>query len=134
MWGKNIMLHEIGYSIDNRVIYVRFDGDLTTDDALASNVATIELIRGGIAPVHYIVDTRHLKNVRVNLKQMTEVATFLREPNLGWVIVIGGSPIARFLSSVIMQMKHQNFHFAESLEDAHASLTRVDTSLKEAAH
>jgi hypothetical protein len=127
------MLHEIGYSIDKRVIYVRFDGDLTTDDALASNVATIELIRGGVAPVHYIVDTRHLKNVRVNLKQMTEVATFLREPNLGWVIVIGGSPIARFLSSVIMQMKHQNFHFAESLEDALASLTRVDTTLKEAA-
>ena len=128
------MLHEIGYSIDKRVIYVRFDGDLTTDDALTSNVSTIELIRGGVAPVHYVVDTRNLKNVRVNLKQMTEVATFLREPNLGWVIVIGGSPIARFLSSVVMQMKHQNFHFADSPEDALASLARVDTTLKEPTH
>jgi hypothetical protein len=128
------MLSEIGYSIDKRVIYVRFEGDLTTEDGLNSNATAVELIRGGVAPVHYVVDTRGMKNVRVNLKQLTEVSTFLREPNLGWVIVIGGSPIARFLSSVVMQMKHKNFHYADSLEDALASLSRVDTTLKEQAH
>jgi len=125
------MGNEPGYYIDKRVIYIPFEGDITAEDGLALSNYAIELIRSGIAPVHYIADARNLKSIKLNLKQLSDASTFLREPNLGWVIVLGGSPVARFLSSAIMQVKHKNFHFGDSVEDAITTLRRVDTDLKE---
>ena len=125
------MALEPGYYVDKRVIYIPFEGDLTAEVGLALSNLAVELIRSGIPPVHYIADARNLKSLKFNLKQLSEVSTFLREPNLGWVIVLGGSPVARFLSSAIMQMKHQNFHFGDSVEDAMTTLRRVDLNLKE---
>jgi hypothetical protein len=126
------MAYTIGYLMDKKVVRISYDGDLTQEDALTSNVEAIELIRAGNKPVHFIADATDLKNVKINLMQLREIASFLYEPQLGWLIVIGGHPVARFISSIIMQLRHKNFRYTDSLEEAITILERVDPTITQA--
>lgn len=127
------MGYTIGYLMDKKVVRISYAGDLTQEDALSSNVEAIELIRAGIKPVHFIADATHLKNVKINLTQLREIASFLYEPQLGWLIVVGGHPVARFISSIIMQLRHKNFRYSDSLEEAIAILERIDPTVTPAS-
>ncbi|MBI1259515.1 MAG: hypothetical protein GC204_18765 [Chloroflexi bacterium] len=125
------MKHQIGYIVDKRVIYIQYLGDLTQEEAEISNVAVIQLIHDGIAPVHVIADAAQLQALKLNLTQMRDVASFLNEPQLGWLMVVGASTVARFISSLIMQWRKTDFRYADSLDEALATLARVDTTLEQ---
>jgi len=125
------MKHQIEYAMDKRVIRVRYIGDLTQEEAKITNTAVTEMIRDGIAPVHFIADATQLEALKINLMQMREAASFLREPQLGWLIIIGGNPIARFMGSLVIQLRKANFRFVDSLDEAFAVLSRVDTTLEQ---
>ncbi len=126
------MAYEIGYSIDQRVIFVRVYGDYTYEDAHDSNVTAIELIRSGVGPVHIIIDSHEMGSFKIGLSQLRETITMFREPNIGWIIAIGVNPMIRFIGSMVMQMGHVNFRFVENMNDALDTLQRVDLTLRKA--
>src|SRR5688572_15302383 len=123
------MPHEIGYLIDKRVIYHRFSGHVTIDEIREGNTAAIDFIRRGGPPVHDIVDASAVVDVHFHLKELLSATSFTREPQLGWMILVGGNPLVRFFATMLGQVGRLHFHTANDLDEAFAILQRVDLSL-----
>src|SRR5687767_4768800 len=108
------MAQEMDYWVDRRVILHRVDGNLTSLEFKEANVKAVRLVQEGIAPVHHVIDGVRLGKVEVNLKQLGEIVTLLREPNLGWVVLIGGNVLTRFLASVMTQQDRVKFRVVDT--------------------
>ncbi|HVU10531.1 MAG TPA: hypothetical protein VHD90_04605 [Phototrophicaceae bacterium] len=124
------MAYETRYSVNERVIHNRLYGEMTPEDPAGFNTATLDLIRSGDAPVHLIFDTSDLQPVGVPLKDVLEMVTFPGENKLGWVIIVGENPFARFVGSLLMQAGRVKYRMVGSLDEAVAILQRMDTSLQ----
>jgi hypothetical protein len=123
------MPHQISYLIEKRVIYHHFNGHITIDEIREGSAAAAELIRGGEPLVHDIVDASGVTDLDFHLRQLFSVANFTKEPQLGWMILVGGNPLVRFFATMLGQVGRVNFHTANNLDEAFAILQRVDPSL-----
>jgi hypothetical protein len=123
------MAQEMNYWVERRVILHRVDGNLTSQEFRDANVKAVRLVQEGTAPVHHVIDAVRLGKVELNLKQLSEIVTLLREPNLGWVVLIGGNVITRFLASVMTQQDPVKFRVVDTLDDAVQLIKRMDTTL-----
>jgi hypothetical protein len=117
--------------IEKHVIYHRFYGQITIDDIREGSEAAVELIRGGGPLVHDIVDARGVGDVNFHLKELLNATGFTREPQLGWMILVGGNPLVRFFATMLGQVGRLHFHTANDLDEAFAILQRVDLSLSD---
>ncbi len=124
------MPYQTRYSVNERVIHNRLYGEMTPEDPAGFNAATLDLIRSGDAPVHLIFDTSSLEPVNVPLKNVVEMVTFPGENKLGWVIIVGENPFARFVGSMLMQAGRVKYRMVGSMDEAVAILQRMDTSLQ----
>jgi hypothetical protein len=125
-----IMPYEAYYQTQRRVIYTRLAGNLSLEDVKNLNDADTGLLRAGTNSVHIIFDTTQLNQMNIDLRRMEQAIQFAREPQLGWVIIIGSNPIARYLGSIVMRTGRANFRFVETMGEALMALSRIDPSLK----
>ncbi len=124
------MPYETYFQTPRRVIYTRLAGKLSLDDVKKFNEVDTGLLRNGSGSVHIIFDTNELSHMDIDLRQMEQAIRFTREPQLGWVIIIGSNPIARYLGSIVMRTGRANFRFVETMGEALMALARIDPSLK----
>ena len=125
------MPQRISYWIDRRVTFHRAVGDLSAAELIEANSTVMRLVREGEAPVHHVIDARQLGKIGLHLRDLPQIVTILKEPNLGWVVMVGGNPLTRFLASVMTQSGRVKFRIVDTLNDAWHLLRRMDATLPE---
>jgi hypothetical protein len=125
------MPQKMDYWVEKRVTFHWITGDVTAAEFLEANTTAVRLVREGIGPVHHVVDATGVGRVNLNLKQLGEITSLLREPNLGWILFIGGNPIVRFLAAVLTQHDRVKFRVVDNQDAAWQLLLRVDLSLSD---
>lgn len=113
----------------NRVIYQRYNGNLTAEDLSHANVNIRQLLQHGQPPIHLIVDALNVTQIPLNLKTIQESSNLSHDPNLGWMVVAVNNPLFRFFTSALSQIARAHFCIVASREEALATLMRLDGTL-----
>ncbi len=126
------MPFEVSWYIERRVVSTVLTGNLSLQDAEAASLLTSEYIIKGKPPlVHLIADTTHLEKFPTNLSLINgEASHHLRNPLLGWTIVISSSTATRFVSSIMTQVARVRFRMFATWEQSINFLEEQDTSLQ----
>ena len=98
------MSYNISWCEDKRVFCVRLTGELTDEDWAKVVVIDTRHLEEGIAPVHIIIDVSELDSFPTNVRQTASYASHLRDPRLGWAVVVGGNPLLDFVASLLSQI------------------------------
>lgn len=124
------MSYSVSWLVEKRVIHLRLENEVTVEDAENINHHLLEYFDAGQPPlVHLIVDTTRLAHFPTNLNVLNKVSsTYMNHPLLGWIVVIGTNPMARFIGSMITQLFRVRFRMVTSFEAAVVYLAEVDTS------
>ena len=125
------MPYEVSWFIERRVVRTVLTGDLSLKDAEAASLATSQYLLKGQPPmVHLIADTTHLGKFPTNLSLINgEASHHLRNPLLGWTIVISSSTATRFVSSIMTQVARVRFRMFANWDQSIAFLMQQDDSL-----
>lgn len=127
------MAHTTEWYLENRIILTEFSETLTIEGLVANDSVILDMVQGGQAPVHLVIDVRQLDEFPTNISKIRNSARrYLMLDNMGWMVVVGfDNPIIRFLSSVITQMTDINMIQVDDLDEAMARLQKVDLTLQE---
>jgi len=112
---------EVSWYQENRVILVQVQGDASLEEVSAADEQIISRIQQGSQTtplVHVIADVRAMTKFPTNLVEVRGTQTYLKEPGLGWVMVVGMSPIVRFIASMITQISQVRFRMMPTFEEA----------------
>ena len=126
------MTAETTWYQENRVVLVHVQDELTLADMAAVDQQIVEFVRQGsqVTPlIHLIVDMRAMTKMPINLAQVHRTLTHLKEPALGWTVMVGMSPVMRFVASTVIQMAGARFRMFPSAEEAVAFLISQDESI-----
>lgn len=126
------MGHEISWYIPGRVVYAKFTGEISLNDAETASELTAQLLQAGDPPlVHLIADTTKLDRFPTNLNLLNRSASkHLWQPKLGWTIVISTNSTTRFISGIITQVARVRFRMFPTMEDGLKFLTDQDVTLR----
>jgi hypothetical protein len=114
---------------ESRVTAGRFWGEITMEELVEANKVAIERIRAGTPPVHVVVDTLAIEKMPVNLKAITGLIAYTKEPNLGYIIYVAHNPLVSFFNAAITRMAGAKSETVRTMEEALAMLPRLDQSL-----
>jgi hypothetical protein len=123
------MPFEITWYEKGRIVNARAVGNLSLEEIDGANRQIIEHVNQGQSPVHLFIDVTAVGKVPTNLNQMKKSMDVLNNPNLGWAVLVGANPVARFLASVISQVMKIRFTIVSTMDEALSFLARQDTSL-----
>ncbi|MEZ4669998.1 MAG: hypothetical protein R3E39_19005 [Anaerolineae bacterium] len=128
------MGHEISWYIPGRVVYAKFTGEVSLNDAETASELVTQFLQSGDPPlVHLIADTTKLDRFPTNLNLLNRSASkHLWQPKLGWTIVISTNSTTRFISGIITQVARVRFRMFPTVEDGLKFLADQDASLREA--
>lgn len=126
------MPYEVSWFVERRIVSTVLTGDLSLRDAEAASLRTSEYLLKGLPPlVHLIADTTHLEKFPTNLSLIGgEASHHLRNPLLGWMIVISSSTATRFVSSVMTQVARVRFRMFATWDQSIEFLLQQDHSLE----
>lgn len=127
------MTARIAWYTPDRVLLIRFQGDVTTDELMQINRQITGYLDSADAQlVHLIIDQRDIGSVPGNVMSLTRTMTFIQHPRLGWVLRFGDiHPIIRFMAAVVMQAASVRFRNFHTLEEALNFLSYVDVTLSD---
>ncbi|MBI1281477.1 MAG: hypothetical protein GC179_25345 [Anaerolineaceae bacterium] len=127
------MPYEVSWYIERRVVSTVLTGDLSLRDAESASLLTSEFILKGQPPlVHLIADTTNLGKFPTNLSLLNgEASHHLRNPLLGWMIVISSSTATRFVSSIMTQVARVRFRMFATWDQSIDFLLNQDETLRE---
>jgi len=127
------MAYEISWLVENRIIHVAINGDITVDVLNAMTDDVVRLLDGtNTTHIHLLINDKQIKVVPKQILKMLNTSRSLRHPRLGWLIIYGtDNKLFRFLTQMLSRMinlKHRRFL---TREEAIAFLQTVDTTLSE---
>ena len=117
---------------ENRVVLVHVQGELTLADMAEVDHNIVTFVRAGskVTPlIHLIVDMREITKMPINLAQVHRTLTHLKEPALGWSVMVGMSPVMRFVASTVIQMAGARFRIFPTAEEGVTFLISQDESI-----
>ncbi len=124
---------ELKWYIPDRIIYIRYWGDVTSDEMMQMEETMVSAADNAPGQVHCIADLRHMEKFPIDIKLISRVfnRTF-RHPKLLWMVMLSNNTrLGDFLGSMVMQMsgvRHRILHEpAEVVEFFHS----VDADLPE---
>jgi hypothetical protein len=123
------MPYQISWHEEKRIIHQRLIGDFDMTDATQAAKATEEYLKQGIGPVHLVIDVSGMKSFPTNMTKIHSISTYLKDPNLGWVVLIGGNSLTNFVTQVISQVIKFRIAQRPNLEQAVAFLGTYDPTL-----
>ena len=98
------MPYEVNWHLDKRIISNKLYGAFDFDTAIEASKNVSQHLAEGKAPIHLIVDMSELQSFPTNVTKLNEMTTYLKNPALGWVVVIGGNSLSKFVVNVISQI------------------------------
>lgn len=125
------MPFDVSWYVERRVVKTVLSGNLTLRDAEAASLMTSDFLLKGSPPlVHLIADTTELEKFPTNLSLINgEASHHLRNPLLGWTIVISSSTATRFVSSIMTQVARVRFRMFATWEQSIDFLVQQDSTL-----
>ena len=124
------MPFEVKWYVEGRVSTARDWGEFTLEEMKASNVLSLEHIRGGKAPVHLLIDTRAINTLPTSfIPMLKEIEVFRQEPNMGWTVMVTNSSLLQFFGVLSSNQLKMPFRAVGNYEEANALLKRVDPTL-----
>jgi hypothetical protein len=122
---------EIGWHQADRIVHLRFYGDVTIDEIRDSSLSVKTHVEQGKPLVHTISDLSDVQHFPRNLLQISKATTKLDNSVLGWTIVIGANPILAFIVTTISQLAGARLRMLPTMEEALTFLKSVDTTLQD---
>ncbi|MBZ0287199.1 MAG: hypothetical protein K8I30_06260 [Anaerolineae bacterium] len=99
------MPYQIRWLVENRVIYQRQYGVITTEELYDSNKQTAAMTAAGIRFVHLITDASGAEKNEIGLNDLIAFyKQYTPHENLGWSVYISPSLMNRFFASVVTQI------------------------------
>lgn len=125
---------EINWYSPQRVIFVRYTGNISADEMqyLAQNaLAMLESAPPDIMLVHSLYDFSALEKMPLNLKLASDTAApAYSNPRMGWVAAYGlGNVYVKYLAQMVGQMFKLRYRFFDTQEEAVQFLQSVDMTL-----
>jgi hypothetical protein len=114
------MAHEISWYIPGHVLYLRVSGDLFIEEVQTIDQELIQHLRkkpDDIVLVHLIVDLLGVTKLNVNLSRMSSTLTHLREPTLGWTLLVNHNILLNFVGTVASQVAKKRLRSFPSLQE-----------------
>ena len=115
-----------------RVILAKADQNLEPNDLIIGDKQFIEMIHKkapDASMVHILVDLRGTVTPALGVQDTTRIFTHLREPDLGWTLLITDNRIVQFETSVATQLAKARFRPFNDFDEAYAFLKQQDQSL-----
>jgi hypothetical protein len=119
------MAHEISWYIPGHVLYLRVSGDLFIEEVQTIDQELIQYLHkkpDDIMLVHLIVDLLGVTKLNVNVPRMSSTLTHLREPALGWTLLINHNILLNFVGTVASQVAKKRLRTFPSLQEADSFL------------
>jgi hypothetical protein len=129
---EETMAAETTWYQKNCVALVTVRGEITIEEMTVVDAAIIDQVRQGAQTrplVHLIVDMRTMTKMPINLAQVHKTLQHLKEPALGWSVMVGMSPVMRFVASTVIQMAGARFRIFPTFEEAVSFLISQDESV-----
>jgi hypothetical protein len=120
---------QVDWAVENRVIITRVWGNFTMAELIWGASEAQIMVKNGQAPVHDIIDMRHMHRFPLFIPQITKATPLFREAHLGYVIVLTYSGMVRFISQAVLQSHQARLALLQEQAEAVAFLRQVDTSL-----
>ena len=118
----------VSWLFPQRVVFVRYNGQVTLDDVQAQVRQTEAALAEGEPPVHFVIDTTGIDKYDLSLSEI-RAAFPGHDPKIGWTVVYGPNRITRFFASILMQLVKSQFQFVESHDEALIFLAHNDQRL-----
>jgi hypothetical protein len=124
----------VSWFIENRLIEVKFTGDITAEDLEhgAKQVAVL-LNQTTHAPVHVLHDYGAMTDFPRNLNLVRVVSKVsLSHPRRGWIVAHSiQQSLARFIATGAAHLSKAKIHILDTREQALTFLKRIDPALQE---
>ncbi|MEO1289451.1 MAG: hypothetical protein AAFV93_16935 [Chloroflexota bacterium] len=122
---------QVGWYIPNKVNYMKVNGKVSDKTFIeAANFRADLANSSSEETVHLIVDASE-SEFNINISAYND---FKLPDNNGWTIVVGNyNRVARFAGTVVMQLVKQELRFVDSIDEAMATLVKVDASVTDYA-
>lgn len=115
--------------VEGRLYVFHIWGDLTLEEMKQGSDEAIHYVRSGQPPVHSIIDFRNVTSYPKSISDLKNAADIMKEPNLGWVLLLTNDRIFSFVGDLISQMTRKNYKSVKTPEEAIDLLWKVDQSL-----
>lgn len=124
---------EVDWFIRDRVILLRFNGNVTIRDVKEINRELVRCFhRTDASQVHILLDTRNVKHFPRNIDEIRQISTAHKYPQMGWLISFGGNAaVLSFIENLVAQILGLRYRRVPSMEHALYFLKQVDSTLVE---
>lgn len=123
------MPYSLDWHLNGIVIHGATWDKLTLHEAREASDVAMELIDSGNAPVHLIVDMTKPLSIPLSKHAIVNMLNYLGHPNMGWLVMIGGTPITHLMLKAASYLFQFNMQYVASFEDAMQFLRELDNRL-----
>jgi hypothetical protein len=124
------MSAQVSWYIQNRVILIVMEADVTMDGIQEMNTDIVALLESGNPPVHVIFEASKMNVHPSKVVDLVNTLTFLKHPNLGWDLTIAPNRLVKFLGTVVNNITGaKQVQFVDTIEEGMARLKKLDTSI-----
>lgn len=120
---------KVNWYVKDRIVLSYFWGHITAEEVEYVMNQSTDHVQSGIKPVHSIVHGLDVTKYPMNLPQVLQMTSVLKNSDFGWFIMITDDRMARFMSSVVSQVTKLKFRSIPSTEEAIEFLRDMDSSL-----
>jgi hypothetical protein len=125
------MPHKISCLAHDHVILIEGVGDTSNDDALETSHQIVEILdRVPHEVIHVIADVSNQSKPPVTLGNLKKSTAFLRHAKIGWVVLVGGGPVEKFLLTVVRGITKIQLKTMNGRDEAYAFLQSQDAKLE----
>ena len=96
------MPYNVAWLIQNRVIYVRYFGEIHYKDYEETGSMFARMIDSGEAPVHVVVDASTVTKAPRDIGKIVEYLRGYGRPGIGWVLTVTPNKLERFFAALVM--------------------------------
>ncbi len=126
------MTVDISWLFEGHVILAKGAGDLDLQQLEAADAVMVEMIRSKLAAVpmvHILVDLRATTKMQVGVHELSQALTHLREPYIGWTLLVTANRLIRFAGSIANQVAKARFRAFTDFDEAYAFLMEQDQTV-----
>ena len=103
---------------EGRIILQTLVGHVTVELVAAASEEVGVLLDQGIAPVHMVVDVNAVTTFTPHATQMKKAGAHLLRPSMGWITLVGASPIMITFINIVTQLAGIKLRNFASLDEA----------------
>jgi hypothetical protein len=118
------MSYQISWHRENRVLYMKLEGDMPPDELVRMEAEAFNLIKNANGIIHAIVDMRSLNNPG----SLSNSLSKNKHDNQGISVIVmpNMNRIGKFIASTMMQVLRLQFRICETIEEAEAIIDKLD--------